>query len=142
MGHPIQYRHNAGEAYMSTGESLIIPQPLYERASRVAYYQQRDVADLVADVLAQSLPVIEEQIDHPEQKQEREAFVRLHPMLQRKYLGEYVAIHGGELVDHDADRLALLKRIDRNYPDLFVLIRPVREEPEIVYEYRSVRWGS
>lgn len=125
---------------MNAGKSLIIPQPLYERAHRVAQWQQRNVADVVADVLEQSLPVIEDQITRPERKQEIGAFSRLHPMLWREYPGEYVAIYGGQQVDHDMDRVALLNRIDKRYPNVFVLIRPVQKDPEIIYEHRSVRW--
>jgi hypothetical protein len=87
------------------------------------------------------LPIIEDQLDRPERKQEIEAFFDLHPVLWREFPGEYVAIYGGRLVDHDMDRVALLSRIDQNYPDVFVLIRPVREDPEIVYEHRSIRWA-
>jgi hypothetical protein len=61
-------------------------------------------------------------------------------MLLREYPGEYVAIYGGQLVDHDLDRVALLNRIDKKHPNVFVLIRPVLENPEIIYEHRSVRW--
>jgi hypothetical protein len=125
---------------MNGSEMLTIPKPLYERARRIAQYQQRNVADVVADVLEQSLPVFEDQITRPERKHEIEAFSRLHPMLWREYPGEYVAIYSGELVDHDLDRVALLSRIDEKYPNIFVLIRPVLENPEIVYEHRSVRW--
>jgi hypothetical protein len=125
---------------MNAGKSLIIPQALYERARRVAQRQQRNVTDVVTDVLAQSLPIIEDQLDRPERKREIEAFVQMHPFLWREFPGEYVAIYGGRLIDHDIDRVALLNRINQNYPGVFVLIRPVREDPEIVYEHRSIRW--
>ncbi|MCI0578169.1 MAG: DUF5678 domain-containing protein [Chloroflexi bacterium] len=126
---------------MSVGKTLTIPRHLYERAQRVAQKQQRDVAEIVAEVLAQGLSTMEAQTEDPEREREKEAFRHLHPMLWQKYPREYVAIYGGALVDHDADRVALLERINRKYPDVFVLIRQVRQEPEIVYEHRSVRWA-
>lgn len=68
---------------------------------------------------------------------EIEAFHRLHPTLWEKYPGEYAAIHNGQLVDHDTDRVALLKRLTQNFPDVFVLVRPIRENPDIIYHHRS-----
>ncbi len=71
---------------------------------------------------------------------ERAAFLRLHPDLWEKYPEQYVAILGGKVVDHDADKVALFKRIDARYPGVFVLMRQVRQEAEIVYRNHSARW--
>jgi hypothetical protein len=75
------------------------------------------------------------------EEREAEAFRRLHPTLWQNYAGEYVAIFQEQLVDHGPDLTALFKRIEERYPDNFVLVRPVREEPEIVYQDRSIRWA-
>ena len=127
---------------MNTHTTLTIPHSLYERARRVAQSQDRDIADVVAEALEQGLPAIEADSKKPtDREREKQTFHRLHPELWQKYPLEYVAVYDGELVDHDPDRVALLQRVDEQYPDLFVLVRQVREEPEIVYEHRSVRWG-
>jgi hypothetical protein len=73
---------------------------------------------------------------------ERDTFLCLHPELWAQYPEQYVAIHGGKLVDHDPDMGALLKRIDAQYPGTFVMMRQVRQEAEIVYQHRSVRWAE
>jgi prevent-host-death family protein len=46
--------------------------------------------------------------------------------LVASYLGQYVAFYQGELVDHDQDQVALLKRIDGRFPSAIVLIRQVQ----------------
>jgi hypothetical protein len=73
-------------------------------------------------------------------RQETEAFRRLHPELLAKYLDEYVAIHQGQVVDHDIDQLALFLRIDAQYPHTPFLIKQVLPSPEEVYTIRSPRF--
>lgn len=125
---------------MSANVTLEIPEYLFERAKRVAEDQHKNVSDIVAQVLDSGLPQMDSAFHSPDIDQEIAAFHRLHPMLWSNHAGEYAAIHKGELVDHDSDRVALLKRITQNFPDDFVLVRPIREEPEIVHYNRSIRW--
>jgi hypothetical protein len=66
----------------------------------------------------------------------------MHAAWREQYDGEYIAVHQGQLVDHDLSFGALLERIEALYPDEFVLIRPIREESEIVYRHCSIRWVS
>jgi hypothetical protein len=125
---------------MSEQATLTIPKPLYDQARRLAENQERDVNDLVAEVLAQSLPLAEPVTVSADKKREIQAFHRLHPQLVKQFAGEYVAVFEEEMVDHDAAMATLLQRIEQRFPDEFVLIRPVRNEPEIVYQHRAVRW--
>lgn len=68
------------------------------------------------------------------------AFRRLHPELLENYPNQYVAMYQGQLVDHDADKLALYRRIEAAYPNDFVLMRPVLEQPEREFYLRSPRY--
>jgi hypothetical protein len=126
---------------MQTSRTLTIPQTLYERICRVAKSQHREMSEVAAAVLEEGLPLLESQLPDPDWQREKEAFQQLHATLWHQYPGAYVAIHGGQLVDVDQDRVALFKRIDEQFPQKIVLIRQVREEPEIVYEHRSIRWS-
>lgn len=67
-------------------------------------------------------------------------FQQLHASLMKLYLNQYVAIYQGQLVDHDGDKLALFQRIEETYPNEFVLMRPVREQPEREFYFRSPRY--
>ena len=58
------------------------------------------------------------------------AYRAMHGGLVKRYLGQYVAICDGELLDHDHDPLLLLERIRKNYPDQVVLRRKVERAPE------------
>lgn len=66
---------------------------------------------------------------------EREAFQRLLPELLETHRGQFVAIHGGRVVDTDADEGALASRVIAQRYDP-VYIQEVREEPRI-YELPS-----
>ncbi len=56
------------------------------------------------------------------------AYEALHPELVKQFLGQFVAIYQGELVDHDADEDALMKRRQRDYAGKVVLVRRVEIE--------------
>jgi hypothetical protein len=68
------------------------------------------------------------------------AYHALHPMLWAQYPKQHVAIHGGQLLDHDENKVALRRRINQSYPNQFVLVRQVEREPERVLYFRSPRF--
>ncbi len=67
------------------------------------------------------------------------AFERQKGALLSEFRSQYVALHGGKVVDHDADKLALATRIDEQYPDKIVLIKLVKAEPDQDLQFRSPR---
>jgi hypothetical protein len=75
-------------------------------------------------------------------RRERAAFTALHPTLLARYPGEYVAIHGGALVDHDTDGLALSLRVHQRFPDEFVWIAPLKAQPLEEWVVRSPRFAA
>lgn len=68
---------------------------------------------------------------------EMDAFRTLHSSLLQQFPKEYVAIHRGELIDHDADQYALYLRVDETYPDEIILIKQVNPSIEEVYTIRQ-----
>ncbi|MFN8489181.1 MAG: DUF5678 domain-containing protein [Caldilineaceae bacterium] len=70
---------------------------------------------------------------------ETQIFRAMHEQLLNRYAGEYVALHHGQLIDHDVDQLALYLRVDELYPDEIILIKQVCPEVEEVYTIRSPR---
>ncbi|MFO7537981.1 MAG: DUF5678 domain-containing protein [Chloroflexota bacterium] len=127
---------------MSVKVTLNIDNDLYRRAEKIARSRQRDVADLLAESI--TLPETVSGNDMvlgggTAVAQEEAAFYRLHPELWQKYPGQYVAIHNEEVVDHDADQVALYLRVKARYPGQFVWIAPVKETPVEEYVVRSPR---
>jgi hypothetical protein len=73
---------------------------------------------------------------------EIEAYERLHGQLKESCLGQWVAIHQGELIDHDVERSELHRRVRRQFGRTSVLIRQVFEQPDKDIRWRggSMRW--
>jgi hypothetical protein len=49
--------------------------------------------------------------------------------LEAKYPGEFVALHQGQVVDHDSDVVHLEQRVAEKWGEVAVLIAPVSSEP-------------
>lgn len=77
-----------------------------------------------------------------EMLKEARAFERLHPTLVEPYLGHYVAIFKGDLVDHDPNPEALLMRVRERYPNEIVLRRLVEKTAIKELVFRSPRFES
>lgn len=71
--------------------------------------------------------------------QEQDAFQAMLPVLLAKYKDQYIALHQGEVVDHDVDRVILAARLDKTHPDAVVLVKQVTAKPESVLRMRSPR---
>jgi PHD/YefM family antitoxin component YafN of YafNO toxin-antitoxin module len=61
-------------------------------------------------------------------EKERAAFHRLKPQLLQTHKGLYVAIHGGQVVDADADNLVLARRVISKLKDMPFYLQLVSEE--------------
>jgi hypothetical protein len=71
--------------------------------------------------------------------QEQAAFQAMLPDLLTRYEDQYVAVYQGQVIDHDADQVALIERLDQSHPDTIVLVKQVTTEPERVLRMRSPR---
>ena len=117
----------------------------YRRIKRWAEKRNQDMGDAIADFLAQNLPdegglgVPPAEAD-PDVAAEKAAYLRLYSELKAQYAGQYVAIHGGQLVDHDVDYGALFERVDDRFPDSFVWLTRVEDEPIGTLSFRSPRF--
>lgn len=121
---------------MGTQIILNLPEELYRRAIRIAQINHQDVPTLLVEALEES-PVLDKPL--PEEgdqgtgndvvDREMTAYLALHPTLWEKYPGHYVAIYEGELIDHDPVDIALSHRINEKYPDTFVWMSKVEEQP-------------
>lgn len=60
--------------------------------------------------------------------EEEQAFGELLSKLRESHPGEFVAITGREMVDHDSDAFLLGKRVREKYEGQFVLIRSVDQD--------------
>jgi hypothetical protein len=80
------------------------------------------------------------QVEREQIKAEAAAFRAKYDKLRRQFIGQYVAIYRGEMVDHDPDFQALHSRIRQRYGRQPVLLRRVEREPERTLVFRSPRF--
>lgn len=69
---------------------------------------------------------------------EIKAFERLHAKLKEQYLGQFVAVHLGQVVDTDVDFEALFLRVNNRFGEKTVLIRQVTDSPNETYNFHEV----
>lgn len=131
--------------------TITLPDDIYQELTHLAQASQRKVPEFVKEEIIKTIrsqiltsqdtdpPDVSIHLDRSAMEREAKAFLRLHPSLKREYLGEYVAIYQGKLVDHDPDLVELIQRRELRYPDEVVLIRQVLEEPEKELVIRSPR---
>ena len=116
--------------------STITLQPLLvEQLEQVAVQRSVEAKELIEAAVRTYL----RQMERETIKAEAEAFRSMHAKLAEKYLGQYVAIHGGKVVDSDEDFQALHGRIRQRFGRQPVLLRQVEIEPERVLTFRSPR---
>lgn len=129
---------------MLATKTVDISEKLYARARRVAQTRHQEVSELIAAILDENLPPLvdveedEAEIDAAADR-EMAAYIALHPELKTKFLGKHVAIYEGQLVDMDDDYEALYLRIDKKYPNQYVWLTTVHEEPIPTLTFRSPR---
>ena len=124
---------------MSTQVTLTIPDNVYRQAEALAKSTNRPVTEVLKDTLLAAFPPLYTHQDRPAMQREVSAFEAMHPRLWEQYPYQYVAIYQEAVIDHDADELALVERIDEHYPDKIVLIRQVLPQLPKPLVFRSPR---
>lgn len=128
-----------GEKAMGTKITLTLPDDLYRQVEQIAQTANRPMQDVLIDSIIQSFPKLHTHDKRAVMEQERQAFEAMYAELLKQYEGQYVAIHQGQVVDHDRDQLALLRRRKQNYPEEIVLIAQVTPNSQRVLHFRSPR---
>lgn len=124
--------------------SVSIPETLYRRAHELARARRQPTDAIIKEALEQLLTTrqlvdaaVPPVADETAMAYEIAAYEAMHSGLMAAYLGEYVAVLGGKLVDHDADETTLLRRVESQYPDRVVLLKRVLPMPEPELRIRS-----
>ena len=116
--------------------SLKLQEPeLVERLAQIAAEQSTTAEELLSTAISEFLDKMARQKIHTES----ESFKTIHADLMAKYMGQYVAIHNGQVVDHDEEARTLYLRIREQYGHIPILIRPVTDKPERQLVFRSPR---
>jgi hypothetical protein len=100
---------------------------LVERLQQVAIEEATSAEELLDRAVAEFL----ENVALQKLKDETLAFEQMHSQLVQQYLGEYVAVHNGAVVDHDVDARSLHLRIRARFGQMPILLRQITEDVEL-----------
>ncbi len=115
--------------------SVTFDEPTTRQLEGLARSRSMDAATLAQEAIRSHLRTIR----RAAMDREADAFVRLHPHLLATIPGEFAAVFQCELVDHDADQLELLSRVEKTYNGMPVLIREVTSVAEPIITVFSTR---
>jgi hypothetical protein len=124
---------------MSKQITLTVPESVVRRAEQLAHSSHRPVDEVLREHIQWGLPRFHISKDDPAMEREVAAYEAMHPQLWAEYPNQYVAVHQGSVVDVDYDKVALLSRKRKEYPNQVVLIRQVLPELPKPFIFRSVR---
>jgi Family of unknown function (DUF5678) len=125
---------------MSTKVTLTIPDHIYKQVEQVAQTNEQPLADVINEALAEAFPTVHINPQRQVMEREQEAFKTMLPELLKNYEFQYVAVHNGQVVDHDNDKINLVARIEQSFPEKVVLIKQVTSKPDRVIHMRSPRF--
>jgi Family of unknown function (DUF5678) len=134
-----------GDFAMTQNVNVPLSDWAYQRLKRWADEQQQNLGEAIATYLVENPPdndfdlVVPPYESDPLVEEEKAAYIRMFPMLKEKYHGQYVAIYNGKLIDYDTDYGRLFERIDDTYPETFVWLTRVMDEPIGTLHFRSPR---
>ena len=109
-----------------------------EKLKRTAAVRGIGVAELLDEVIAHYLADQAEATRAPIDR-EQQAYEAQHAQLLADYVGQYIALRQGQVVDQDPDRSALGRRVRARYADEPVLITRVGAEPRQTIVVRGPR---
>jgi len=105
--------------------TVVLRDDLRETLEKSAEQESRSVDEIVNEAVGLYL----RERQRAKLDKEISAYEAMHAELRLKYLGQWVAMHDQELVDHDPDGSALYQRIRAKYGKTSVLIRQVMQQP-------------
>ncbi len=125
--------------YRQRDITLSVPEDIYQRVELVASATHRKVMDVMVDTITAAFTPYPENLQRGAMKTEIAAYEAMHAELAKQFLGQYVAIYQGKLIDHDVDPFALHQRIVEQYAGKVVLSRKVQQQAAPVLHMRSPR---
>ncbi len=125
---------------MSMQVTVTLPDNIYRQAEQVAQTTNQPIADVLAETISRAFPPLHINENRAKMEQEIAAFETLHADLQQTHLNQFVVVRQGVVIDHDFDELALVERIEAQYPDEIVLIRQVLPQIPSPLRFRSPRF--
>lgn len=115
--------------------TVAIESELYRRMEEAALEYKASISEILAEAVRHYLW----ELDRRKISEESKIYRQRHAELKAQYLGQYIAMHNGQVVDHDADFQTLRQRIRQRFgrtPVMITLVEDVAERPLIRHGFR------
>ena len=106
--------------------TIAVEPELYDRIEKAAQEQKADIDELLTRAIRRYLW----ELDRRKISEESKIYRQRHAELKAQYLGQYIAMHQGQVVDHDPDFSTLRQRIRNRFGQTPVMITLVEEAAE------------
>jgi Arc/MetJ family transcription regulator len=117
---------------------LVIEPQLYSRVEQAADEHKIGIDRILTDALRRYLW----ELDRRKISEESQVFQQHHAEMKAQYLGQYIAMHDGHVVDHDSDSVALRQRVRQQFRHTPVMIILVEEDAERPVTRHGFRMGA
>ena len=115
--------------------TIAIEPALYQRVEQAAIDSQVSTGEIFTQAIRRYLW----ELDRRKITDESKAYRHQHAELKRRYLGQYIAMHLGQVVDHDVDFQALHQRLRQRFGRTAIMITLVEESAEPTLLRRGFR---
>lgn len=121
---------------MTIVDTITLEPDIAQQMTQIASDTESDVDTLVDQALRTYL----RQYQREKIRTEMAAFAEQKSTLLAQYAGQYIAMHQGNVIDHDFDLRVLHLRVFEKLGHKPVLLKKVTEEPERELVFRSPRF--
>jgi predicted transcriptional regulator len=115
--------------------TIAIEPELYKRVEEAARASRASENEVLAEALRQFFW----ELDRRKISAESKAYQQQHAKIKMQYLGQYVAMDGGQVVDHDSDFAVLRHRIRERFGRTAIMIARVEETVETAFTRHGFR---
>lgn len=108
--------------------AIAVEPELYRRVEEAALEHKASVGEILAEAIRRYLW----ELDRRKISEESRTYRQRHAELKAQYLGQYIAMHNGQVVDHDTDFRTLRQRVRQRFertPVMMTLVEEVAERP-------------
>lgn len=118
--------------------AIVLETELYKRVEQAAIESEITTEEIVSEAAKRYLW----ELNRRKISEESRLYQEQHARLKLEYLGQYVAMFKGQIVDHDLDFEALHDRVRQDYPYEVVMITLVQETAVTTLVRRGFRYGN
>lgn len=115
--------------------TIMLTPELVKKIEQVTGTEQTDTETFVEEAVRLHIS----QFRRNKIRAETKAFDRQYDSLLKKYRGQFVAIHEGQIIGHDPDLRILHLKVFNEFGQIPILLKQVMEQPERELQFRSPR---